>query len=68
MSLRHTRHALGLLALLMLTAGRPSLAAGQRYVPGGAILSADGRDVLDLDRGTEVTMIATAPRYRTSRR
>ena len=35
---------------------------------GGAILTADGRDVLDLDRGTEVTLIATAPYYRTSRR
>ena len=30
---------------------------------GGAILPADGRDRLDLERGTEVTMIATSPRY-----
>jgi outer membrane lipoprotein SlyB len=29
---------------------------------GGAILTADGRDALDLEPGTEVTMIATAPR------
>jgi hypothetical protein len=29
---------------------------------GGAILPPDGRDRLDLERGTEVTMIATAPR------
>jgi hypothetical protein len=29
---------------------------------GGAILPADGRDRLDLERGTEVTLIATAPR------
>ena len=38
MSLKHTRHALGLLALLMLTAGGSSVAAGQRFVPGDARL------------------------------
>jgi hypothetical protein len=38
MSLKHTRHALGLLALLMLTAGGSSVAAGQRFAPGDARL------------------------------
>ena len=37
-------------------------------IAGGRILSAAGRDALDLDRGTEVTMTATAPHYRTSQR
>ena len=32
MSLTHRRHALGLFALMMLTAGSLSLAAGQRYI------------------------------------
>jgi hypothetical protein len=35
---------------------------------GGAILTADGRDALDLEPGTEVTLTATAPRYRVSER